>query len=67
MNVQAFHSWRTWMWCLWLVAAMISLAFLDLTFYGLVVPVSALVLAVISGPGVLCRVPLNCRSQNGMG
>ena len=55
MNVQAFHSWRTWMWCLWLVAAMISLAFLDLTFYGLVVPVSALVLAVISGPSAWRR------------
>ena len=55
MNVQAFHSWRTWMWCLWLVAAMISLAFLDLTFYGLVVPGSALVLAVISGPSAWRR------------
>lgn len=55
MNVQAFHSWRTWIWCLWLVAAMISLAFLDLTFYGLVVPVSALVLAVISGPSAWRR------------
>ena len=55
MNVQAFHSWRTWIWCLWLVAAMISLAFLDLTFYGLVVPGSALVLAVISGPSAWRR------------
>ena len=55
MNVQAFHSWRTWMWCLWLVAVMISLAFLDLTFYGLVVPASALVLAVISGPSAWRR------------
>ena len=49
------HSWRTWMWCLWLVTAMFSLAFLDLTLYGLVVPASALVLAVISGPAAWRR------------
>ena len=49
MSVQAVRGWRTWMWCLWLVAAMMMLAFLDLTVYGLVVPASALLLAVISG------------------
>lgn len=50
MSVQAVESWRTWMWSLWLVAAMLLLALLDLTVFGLVVPVSALLLAVISGP-----------------
>lgn len=47
MSVQAVRSWRTWMWCLWLVAAMMLLAFLDLTVYGLVVPASALLLALL--------------------
>ena len=50
MRLRAVRSWRTWVWCLWLVAAMMMLALLDLTVYGLVVPVSALLLAVISGP-----------------
>ncbi|SDP84314.1 hypothetical protein SAMN04487914_1573 [Arthrobacter sp. ok909] len=44
------ENWRTWMWSIWLVAAMSLLAVLDLTVYGLVVPASALLLAVISGP-----------------
>lgn len=55
MGVQAVRDWRTWMWCLWLVAAMLLLAVLDLTVYGLVVPVSALLLAVISGPAAWRR------------
>ena len=50
MKVQTVQSWRIWMWCLWLVTAMLLLAVLDLTLYGLVVPASALLLAVISGP-----------------
>lgn len=55
MSVRAVRSWRTWMWCLWLVAAMLLLAFLDLTVYGLVVPVSALLLALASGPAAWRR------------
>ncbi|MFF1383121.1 CPBP family intramembrane glutamic endopeptidase [Arthrobacter sp. NPDC058288] len=39
------------MWASWLVAAMLLLAFLDLTVYGLVIPASALVLALLAGPG----------------
>lgn len=50
MNVQEIRKWRTLMWCLWLVTAMVLLALLDLTIYGLVVPVSALLLALVSGP-----------------
>lgn len=49
MSVQEVHSWRIWMWCLWLVSVMLLLAFIDLTLYGLVVPLSALLLAMISG------------------
>ena len=49
MSVQEVHSWRIWMWGLWLVSVMLLLAFLDLTLYGLVVPLSALLLAMISG------------------
>jgi uncharacterized protein len=54
MSVQV-ESWRTWMWSVWLVAAMLLLAVLDLTLYGLVVPVSALLLATISGPAAWRR------------
>ena len=42
----------TWVWASWLVAAMLSLAVLDLTVFGLVIPASALLLAVLAGPGV---------------
>jgi uncharacterized protein len=49
------ESWRIWMWSIWLVAAMLLLAVLDLTLYGLVVPASALLLAVISGPAAWRR------------
>ena len=49
MSGQEVHSWRLWMWCLWLVSVMLLLAFIDLTLYGLVVPLSALLLAMISG------------------
>lgn len=55
MSVQGVQSWRTWMWCSWLVAAMMLLALLDLTVYGLVVPVSALCLALVSGPAAWRR------------
>ncbi|AOT04050.1 hypothetical protein ASPU41_12700 [Arthrobacter sp. U41] len=40
---------------MWLVAAVLLLAVLDLTFYGLVVPVSALLLAAVSGPSAWRR------------
>lgn len=43
------------MWALWLVAAMLSLAVLDLTVYGVVIPASALVLAVLASPGLRRR------------
>lgn len=46
---------RQWMWASWLVAAVLSLAFLDLTVYGLVIPASALVLALLAGPGLRRR------------
>lgn len=55
MSVQAVHSRRTWMYCLWRVTAMASLAFLDLTLYSLPVPVSALLPAVVSGPAAWRR------------
>ena len=55
MKVQTVQNWRIWMWCLWLVTAMLLLAVLDLTLYGLVVPASALLLAVISGPAAWRR------------
>jgi membrane protease YdiL (CAAX protease family) len=48
-------GWHTWAWVLWLVAAMLSLAFLDLTVHGLVVATSALVLAMVSGKGLWRR------------
>ncbi|MET3952963.1 CPBP family glutamic-type intramembrane protease [Arthrobacter sp. UYEF36] len=50
MKIMGIQGWRAWMWTSWLVAAMLSLAFLDLAVYGIVVPVSALLLAVLAGP-----------------
>lgn len=50
MVVHALAGWRTWIWILWLVAAMSSLALVDLAVHAVVVTVSALVLAVVSGP-----------------
>jgi len=45
----------TWIWVAWLIAAMFSLALLDLTVYGVVIPVSALLLAVLTGQSVWRR------------
>lgn len=45
----------TWIWVAWMIAAMFSLALLDLTVYGVVIPVSALLLAVLTGPSVWRR------------
>ncbi|SDL44440.1 hypothetical protein SAMN04487916_10939 [Arthrobacter sp. ov407] len=50
MKITGLEGWRTWMWASWLVAAMLSLAFPDLTVYGIVIPASALLLAVLTGP-----------------
>ena len=50
MVVHAVSGWRTWAWVAWLIAAMLSLAFLDLSVHAVVVTASALVLAAISGP-----------------
>ncbi|MDQ0661528.1 membrane protease YdiL (CAAX protease family) [Arthrobacter ulcerisalmonis] len=49
MIITRIEGWRAWMWASWLVAAMLSLAFLDLTVYGVAVPASALLLAVLTG------------------
>jgi len=55
MKVTGIEDWRAWAWVSWLVAAMLSLSFLDLTVYGLVVPSSAFVLAVLTGPAAWRR------------
>lgn len=52
MTVKGIEGRITWVWASWLVAAMLCLAILDLTVYGLVIPVSALLLAVLTGPAV---------------
>ncbi|MBP1135970.1 membrane protease YdiL (CAAX protease family) [Arthrobacter sp. PvP023] len=52
MKIARYVNGPQWMWASWLVAAMLSLAFLDLTLYGLVIPASALVLALLAGPGL---------------
>ncbi|QCO98866.1 CPBP family intramembrane metalloprotease [Arthrobacter sp. 24S4-2] len=51
MKIAGTDNGPKWMWALWLVAAMLSLAVLDLTVFGLVIPASALVLAVLTGRG----------------
>ncbi len=43
------------MWTGWVVLALISLDFLDLTVYGVVVPLSALMLALVAGPSPLLK------------
>lgn len=55
MKVWTVQNWRIWMWCPWLVTAMLLPAVLDLTLDGLVVPASALMLAVMSGPAAWRR------------
>ncbi|MDQ0755985.1 CPBP family intramembrane glutamic endopeptidase [Arthrobacter sp. B3I4] len=50
MDANAVSHWRTWAWITWLVAAMLLLAFLDLTVHAVVVSSTALVLAAVSGP-----------------
>ncbi|WP_104173091.1 type II CAAX prenyl endopeptidase Rce1 family protein [Arthrobacter sp. Y81] len=53
MRIAETEDRLKWVWASWLVAAMLSLAVLDLTVFGLVIPASALLLAVLAGPGVL--------------
>lgn len=55
MRIAKTEDGLTWVWASWLVAAMLSLAVLDLTVFGLVIPASALLLAVLAGPGVRRR------------
>ena len=50
MVVQMVSRWGTWAWIIWLLAAILSLAFLDLSVHAVVVAVSALLLAAVSGP-----------------
>jgi membrane protease YdiL (CAAX protease family) len=55
MKVAVVQARGVWIWVVWLIAAMSSLALLDLTVYGVVIPVSALLLAVLAGPSVWRR------------
>jgi membrane protease YdiL (CAAX protease family) len=55
MKIAGTENRLNWIWAWWLIAAMLSLAVLDLTAYGLVIPASALLLAALAGPGIRRR------------
>ncbi len=56
MLAQTSDRWRWRLWVSWVVLALIALEFLNLTVYGVVIPLSALVLALVVGPEPLGRV-----------
>lgn len=55
MKIAGTQNRLNWMWASWLLAAMLSLAVMDLAIYGLVIPASALLLAVLARPAVRRR------------
>ena len=52
MRMAGTEGRLNWIWAFWLVAAVLSLAVLDLTVYGVVIPASGLLLAILSGPKI---------------
>jgi uncharacterized protein len=52
MRMAGTEGRLNWIWASWLIAAMLSLAVLDLTVYGVVIPASGLLLAILSGPKI---------------
>lgn len=55
MLAQVSDRWRWRSWVTWVVLALIALDFLNLTVYGVVIPLSGLVLAAVVGPAPLQR------------
>lgn len=66
MNVIGTEFRGIWIWVAWLIAAMFSLALLDLTVYGVVIPVSALLLSVLTRPTVWRRRTIGRRTVDGL-
>jgi hypothetical protein len=61
MLAQMSDRWRWRLWVIWVVLALVSLEFLNLTVYGVVIPLSGLALAAIIGPKPLQRVSTDTR------
>jgi membrane protease YdiL (CAAX protease family) len=61
MLAQMSDRWRWRLWVIWVVLALVSLEFLNLTVYGVVIPLSGLALAAIIGPKPLQTVSTDTR------